>query len=88
MVRLVEMLGRVFARRRVATTHVATGHALTQRNPPGAFFQAIFADDWRARRRKVGLAQVLKMFAWLVHTFCPLTLGLDGFRLVSHGLIC
>src|SRR5215467_7672282 len=77
MVRLVEMLCRVFAGRRVATAHVATGQALTQRNPPGAFFQAFFAGDWHTRRRKVGLAQVLKMFAWRVHTFCSLTLGLD-----------
>src|SRR5262249_37346051 len=88
MVRLVEMLCRVFAGRRVATAHVATGHALTQRNPPGAFFQAFFAGDWHARRRKVGLTQVLKMFAWLVHTFCPLTLVLDCFRFASNCSIC
>lgn len=88
MVRLAEMLCRVFAGRRVATAHVATGHALTQRNPPGAFFQAFFAGHWHARRRKVALAQVLKVFAWLVHTFCPLTLGLYRFGLVSHCLTC
>ena len=80
MLCLVEMPGGVFAGRRVATADVATGQALTQRNPLGAFLQAFFAGDRRARRRKVGLGEVLEMFTWLVHTLSPLALGLDGFR--------
>ena len=59
---------------------MAAGHALTQRNPLGAFFQAFFASDWLARRREVGFDKVLEMFTRLVHTLCPLILGLDGFR--------
>jgi hypothetical protein len=84
MLCFVEMLRRMFAGRRIATAHMAAGHALAQRHPRGAFFQAFFAGDWHARTRKVRSGEVLKMFAWLAHTFSPLNLGLDGFRFASN----
>ncbi len=88
MLCLVEMLRRVFARRRIATADVATGHALAQCNPPGALLQAFFAGDRRAKGCKVGFGQILQMFTWLVHIFSLLFSDLDGFRLALHCSIC
>jgi hypothetical protein len=85
MLCFVEMFGRVFAGRRVATAHMAASHALAQRHPASALFQAFFAGEWQGRRRKVGLGKMLQMFTWLAHTFAPLDLGLDGFRFASNG---
>src|ERR1700722_2670031 len=84
MQRFVVMSCGVFAGRRVATAHVTAGHTLAQRNPPSAYFEALFAGVWHGRRGKVGLAKILKMFTLLVHKFSSLNLGLGSFRFASN----
>jgi hypothetical protein len=53
MLRIMEMFGRVLARRRIATADVAAGSALAKSNPKSTLGQALLASIGSFLRREI-----------------------------------
>ena len=71
VLRIVKMLCGVLPWRRVTTTDVTTGHALSEFDPCGSLLQTFFAAIWRPGSWEIRLGKVLEVFAWSIHQFNP-----------------